>query len=126
MSEYLNSAKISQWSSSASELDLSAPKLCAFPSNATHYLKSHHIVPISMANCFINVKLKDNIMFPTAIRQCLLTDRNNVFYIQFVIYQGENWKESQTKCGGSQRMLLPALFPGSRSISELVSVTKGA
>lgn len=55
-----------------------------------------------MANCFINVKLKDNIMFPAAIRQWLLTDRNNVFYIQFVIYQGENWKESQTKCGAAR------------------------
>lgn len=81
MSEYLNSAKISQRSSSASELDLSVLKLCAFSSNAAYCLKSRHIVPISIANCFINVKLKDNVTFPIAIRQRLLTDRNNVFHI---------------------------------------------
>jgi len=42
MSEYLNSAKISQRSSSASELDLSVLKLRAFSSNAAYCLKSHH------------------------------------------------------------------------------------
>lgn len=57
-------------------------------------LKSHHIVPIPIANCFINVKLEDNVTFPIAIRQRLLTDRNNVFHIEFVIYWGGSWKDS--------------------------------
>lgn len=38
-------------------------------------------------------------MFPVAIRQCLLTDRNNVLYIQFVIYRGENWKDHKPNVG---------------------------
>lgn len=94
MNEYSNSAKISPHSSSASELDLSVLKLYAFSSNAAYRLKSHDIVPISIANCFINVKLKDNVTFPIAIRQRLQTDRNNVFHIQFVIYQEGSWKDS--------------------------------
>ena len=73
MSGYLNSAKISQCSSSASELDLSVLKLCAFSSNAAYCLKRHHIGPISIANCFINVKVKYTITFPIAVRQRLLT-----------------------------------------------------
>lgn len=39
------------------------------------------------------LKLKDVVTFPTAIRQCLLMDRNNMFHTEFLIYHGRSWKD---------------------------------